>query len=116
MGRRKELSVEERAEIISLKGNTSMSMRAIALKVGCTASCVKKTLDRYSEIKNLQDRPRSGNPKIDDHQRQALCYADRKTRPFQNLPCCDRRIQLRKRECGKRFPHPNFKNFKETVV
>lgn len=46
MGKRTELSVEDRTKIIVLRQNTAMSMRAIGESVGCSVSCVKNTLDR----------------------------------------------------------------------
>ncbi len=48
MGKRKELSVEERSEIISLR-RTGMTMREIARKVGCSAVY----LNLYSVIVNV---------------------------------------------------------------
>ena len=62
MWNRKELSLEDRTKIIFFRQNTVMSMRAIGDSVGCSVSCVKKTLDRYRETNSVEDRPRSGRP------------------------------------------------------
>lgn len=99
MGNRKELSIEDRTKIIVLRANMAMSMRAISDSVGCSVSCVKKTLDRYRETSSLEDRPRSGRPRgmTSKDQRYVLLMAKRNR--FKTLPVlheeynCGRKIK-----------------------
>jgi transposase len=86
MGNRKELSVEDRRQIIVLRQNMAMSMRAIGDSVGCTVSCVKKTLDRYRETKSLEDRPRSVRRNVMNHKDQRYVALLAKQNRFKTVP------------------------------
>jgi transposase len=101
MGKRKELSVEERSEIIYLR-RTGMTMREIGRKVGCSASCVCKTLQRYSECYSLQARPRSGRPNVMTRKDQRYAMITVKRDRFKTIPILQEEML-----CGK--------NKKETV-
>jgi transposase len=86
MGNRKELSIEDRTKILCFRQNTDMSMRAISDSVGCSVSCVKKTLDRYRESNSLDDRPRSGRPKVMTHKDERYVKLLSKRDRFKTLP------------------------------
>lgn len=62
MARKKQLTIEERQTIITLK-NVGLSYREIAKKVKVSVSTVFFTIKRHSETGGNSDRKRSGRPK-----------------------------------------------------
>jgi IS30 family transposase len=66
MGVKKELSVEERAKIVTLFTNSfpKKSMRTIAALTSHALSTICKTIQRFNTWKTHQSLPRSGRPLI----------------------------------------------------
>ena len=59
MSKRKELSVEQRAEIIALH-NQSLSQVKVAKKMKCSRCAVQLTLKRFRDTKQLKKKQRIG--------------------------------------------------------
>lgn len=66
MGVKKELSVEERAKIVTLFTNSfpKKSMRTIAALTGHALSTICKTIQRFNKWKTNESLPRSGRPRV----------------------------------------------------
>ena len=66
MGIKKELSVEERAKIITLYTNSfpQKNMRTIAALTGHALSTICKTIQRFNKFNSYQSLPRSGRPRV----------------------------------------------------
>jgi transposase len=75
-----QLTLVERARIIALSKDTSLSYRGIARRVKCSVATVHNILRLMNQTKNILPRARSGRPrKLNNKQRNALRAAMRST-------------------------------------
>ena len=63
MSPKQELSKETRAQIVALK-NEGLTHRQVSKKLNVSIAVITSTLQRLEETSSLENRPRSGRPRI----------------------------------------------------